>query len=143
MEPDRKPSLNRGFWYSSFSGVIVSVGLGLYLLLSTHSEWDAIGAGLVGANLLVLGPIVGFVVSTVVAGLIYVPLYAVSARITWLPRVILPVAGLAVGLTVAFLFRLWLENLVFSMVLIFVFWGALGGALFAIGAGRKRPANKR
>jgi len=82
MKRDKKPSLSRSLWYSSFSGVIISLGLALYFLLSSHSEWEAIGAGLVGGVFLVIGPFVGFFLSAIVAGLVYFPLYVVSCRIS-------------------------------------------------------------
>ncbi len=71
METDRKFSLKHGFWYSSFSGVIISFGLALYFLLSAHSEWEALGAGLLAGGFLVIGPFAGFLISAIVAGLVF------------------------------------------------------------------------
>jgi len=140
METDRKFSLKHGFWYSSFSGVIIAFGLALYLLLSSHSGWEALGAGLVAGGLLVIGPFAGFLISAIVAGLVFIPLYKTSCRITRLPILILPITGSIVGLIVAFLFSIRLENLISPVYLIFAFWGALGGFLFVFGTGHQKRA---
>ena len=138
METDRKISLKHGFWYSSFSGVIISIGLGMYFFLSSHSEWEALGAGLLAGGFLLIGPFAGFLISAIVVGLIFIPLYKASCRIFGLPILLLPITGSIVGLIVAFLFSMQLENLILPVYLIFAFWGALGGFLFVFGTGHHK-----
>lgn len=140
MESERKYSLNRGLWYSSLSGVILALGLASFFLFSSHSEWEAFGAGLLAGGLLVFGPFAGFFFSAIVAGLIFCPLYMASCSITKLPKLLLPIMGCLVGLAFAFLLSMRLENLILPVYFIFAFWGALGGFLFVFGAERRRGA---
>ena len=122
--------------------MIIALGLALYLLLSSHTEWEAFGAGLLAGGFLVIGPFAGFIISAIVAGLVFIPLYLASCRITALPILLLPIAGSTVGLIVAFFFGMRIENLVLPVYLIFAFWGALGGFLFVFGSGRHRRAEQ-
>jgi len=138
MERDKKSSLNRGCRYSSFSGVIIALGLALYLLISSHAEWEAFGAGLLAGGLLVVGPVVGYCFSVILANLVYVPLYLVSRRVTQLPILILPNIGAIVGLILAFAFSLWWGDLIFPVYLVFAVWGAIGGFLFVSGAEHRK-----
>lgn len=130
MEKGKKLPLTRGLWYSSFSGTIISMGLGLYTLLSPQPGWEAIGAGLVAAGLLSIGPFVGFFCSFVVAGLVYIPVYIASYRSPKLPIFLLPITGSITGLIAVLI---WRENPILPVYFIFAFWGALGGYLFVFG----------
>lgn len=138
MEKAAEFSLNRGLGYSAFSGVIIAICIALYFFLSPYPEWEAFGAGLLAGGFLLIGPIAGFVFSAIVAGLVFLPLYLVSRRITGLPIFLLPIIGSAAGLFIAIIFRIGLENLILPVYFIFVFWGALGGFLFVFGAEHRK-----
>jgi len=110
------------------------VGVALYFLLSSHSEWEAFGAALLAGAFLVVGPIVGFCLSVVLAIVIFVPLYSASCGVAGLARLLLPIIGAIVGLAIAFIMSIRIENLIFPVYLILACWGALGGSLFVFGA---------
>lgn len=120
--------------------MIVASGTALYFLLSSHSEWEALGAALVGGGFLATGPFAGYFTSVVVAGLVYVPVYMASRRFFGLTLFLLPIIGASVGLTVAFVFSMREDNLILPVFLILAFWGGLGGFLFILGAGHHKLA---
>lgn len=108
--------------------------------LSSHIEWEAIGAGLVAGGFLVIGPFAGFVVSGILAGVFYIPLYVYSRRIAVPPIISLPIFGSALGLLVALICDKLLGKLIIQVYVIFISWGALGGFLFVYGADHRKLA---
>ncbi len=95
---------------------------------------------MLAGGFLTIGPLAGFFISAILAGLVFFPAFAVSSRVAMLPWLLLPITGAVVGLLAAFVLSTRLDNFLFAVYLLFAFWGALGGYLFMFGVHRGKSA---
>ena len=123
-------SVHRAILFSSISGFVVPLAVGLLILIS--------GGGVMAAVMLffalpIIGLFIGVPLSAIVAIFIYFPLYSIAINSPRIAMWLLALSGVVVGLGGAALF-IPNNRLSPTLYLLFAGWGAVGGLLFFKGA---------